>query len=227
MIQTEFLVVGQGISGTFLSWYLQKAKRSFVVVDHFEHNSSSRVAAGIINPVTGRRIVKTWMIETLLPFALDAYQEIGSQLGITAIGRKKMIDFFPTAQMLNAFTERISEDDEYLTLSDNPELFREHFNYDFGFGQIDPCFMINLSELLFTWREHLNSEGLLLTEKLTPNNLSVSTTAVRYKNINAGKIIFCDGIYSSTNKYLSPHFTFTYLTDLDFLGEFSVNSGNN
>jgi glycine/D-amino acid oxidase-like deaminating enzyme len=203
MIQTEFLVVGQGISGTFLSWYLQKAKRSFIVVDHFEHNSSSRVAAGIINPVTGRRIVKTWMIETLLPFAIDAYQEFGLQLGITAISRKKMIDFFPTAQMLNAFTERISEDDEYLTLSDNPESFRQHFNYDFGFGEIDPCYMINLSELLFTWREHLNSNGLLFTEKLTPDNLSVSTTDVRYKNIIAGKIIFCDGIYSSTNKYFS------------------------
>src|SRR5690242_7083618 len=103
MIKAEFLVVGQGISGTFVSWYLEKSKRSFVVIDHLEHNSSSRVAAGIINPVTGRRIVKTWMIDTLLPFALDAYQDFGSYLGITAISRKKMIDFFPSAQMLNAF----------------------------------------------------------------------------------------------------------------------------
>ena len=90
MIQAEFLIVGQGISGTFLSWYLKKARRSFVVIDHFEPNSSSRVAAGIINPVTGRRIVKTWMIETLLPFALNAYEEFGAHLGITAIIIKKI-----------------------------------------------------------------------------------------------------------------------------------------
>jgi glycine/D-amino acid oxidase-like deaminating enzyme len=203
MIEAEFLVVGQGISGTFLSWYLQKAKRSFVVVDHFEANSSSRVAAGIINPVTGRRIVKTWMIDTLLPFALNAYQEFGSQLGITAISRKKMIDFFPSAQMLNAFNERLNEDDEYLSVSSDPRLFHDHFNYDFGFGAIDPCYVVNLSELIFTWREHLTRNNLLLTEKFIHDELSVQHSHIRYKNIKAEKIIFCDGIYSSTNSYFS------------------------
>ena len=132
MIQTEFLIIGQGISGTFLTWYLQKAKRPFIVIDHFQQHSSSRVAAGIINPVTGRRIVKSWMIDTLLPFALKAYEEFSSQLGITAISRKKMIDFFPSAQMLNAFTDRVNENEEYLRLTNDPHLFREHFNYDFG-----------------------------------------------------------------------------------------------
>jgi len=203
MIQAEFLIVGQGISGTFLSWYLQKAKRTFIVIDHFEPNSSSRVAAGIINPVTGRRIVKTWMIETLLPFALNVYQEFGSQLGITTISRKKMIDFFPSAQMLNAFTERVNEDKEYLLLSNSPAVFHEHFNYDFGFGEIDPCYMINLSELLFTWREELTRNNLLLTEKFVYDNLSVNNSGIRYNNIAAEKIIFCDGIYSSTNKYFN------------------------
>jgi glycine/D-amino acid oxidase-like deaminating enzyme len=203
MIQAEFLIVGQGISGTFLSWYLQKAKRSFIVVDHFESNSSSRVAAGIINPVTGRRIVKTWMIDTLLPFALEAYQEFGSHLGISTISKKKMVDFFPTVQMRNAFTDRVNEDDEYLSLSNDPLLFHDHFNYDLGFGEIDPCYMINLPELLFTWREELARNNLLLTEKFTHDNLSVSNHGIRYKNIEAEKIIFCDGIYSSTNKYFN------------------------
>lgn len=203
MIQVEFLIVGQGISGTFLSWYLQKANRTFVVIDHFEPNSSSRVAAGIINPVTGRRIVKTWMIETLLPYALDAYQQLGSQLGITAISRKRMIDFFPSAQMLNAFTERMNEDDEYLSFSHDPELFHDHFNYAFGFGTIDPCYVVNLSELLFTWREHLARKNVLLTERFSHDDLSVNSPVVRYKNVVAEKVIFCDGIYSSTNKYFS------------------------
>jgi glycine/D-amino acid oxidase-like deaminating enzyme len=67
-MQTEFLIVGQGISGTWLSYYLQKANRSFIVIDNEQPNSASRVAAGIINPVTGRRIVKTWMIDELFLF---------------------------------------------------------------------------------------------------------------------------------------------------------------
>ena len=34
-------------------------------------------AAGLINPVTGRRMVTTWMIDELMPFARNAYREIG------------------------------------------------------------------------------------------------------------------------------------------------------
>ena len=80
MRKTEFLIVGQGISGTFLSWYLHKAGRSFIVIDNNDGSSSSRVAAGIINPVTGRRVVKTWMIDEIMPFAVNAYEEMGASV---------------------------------------------------------------------------------------------------------------------------------------------------
>ena len=76
-MQVEFLIIGQGISGTFLSFYLHQNKRSFLVIDNPETTSASNVAAGIINPVTGRRIVDTWMIGEILPFAWHAYQQIG------------------------------------------------------------------------------------------------------------------------------------------------------
>ena len=65
----DHLIVGQGICVTFLSWYLAKAGRSFAIIDNKGIDTASRVAAGIINPVTGRRIVKTWMIDDVMPFA--------------------------------------------------------------------------------------------------------------------------------------------------------------
>ncbi len=75
MINTEFLIIGQGISGTFYHGTCIKNKRSFIVIDNNDPVVASRVAAGIINPVTGRRIVQTWMIDTLLPYAVDAYRQ--------------------------------------------------------------------------------------------------------------------------------------------------------
>jgi len=61
-MEIDYLIIGQGICGTFLSWYLRKAGISFIVIDEPRPDTASRVAAGIINPVTGRRIVKTWLI---------------------------------------------------------------------------------------------------------------------------------------------------------------------
>src|SRR5215813_14770815 len=92
-MHVEFIIVGQGISGTFLSYYLYKEKRSFVVIDNNDVNSPSRIAAGVINPVTGRRMVTVWMADEVLPFAWQAYQQIGNDLTITAISQKNIIDF--------------------------------------------------------------------------------------------------------------------------------------
>src|SRR4029079_6360252 len=62
-MHVDVIIVGQGISGTMLSWFLQKENKSFIVFDEVREHSASRVAAGIINPVTGRRYAYTWMID--------------------------------------------------------------------------------------------------------------------------------------------------------------------
>ena len=200
-MQTEFLIVGQGISGTWLSYYLDKANRSFIVIDNEQPNSASRVAAGIINPVTGRRIVKTWMIDELLAFLVSAYEELGNKLGIKAIDRKSLIDFHPTPQMKIAFDERVKENTDLLFQPKDQWQYQETFNYDFGFGEVDPCYVINLKEILPVWRKKLLSSKLLLEENFEAEELKHSNTGVTYKNINAEKIIFCDGISSSQNPF--------------------------
>lgn len=201
MIKTEFLIVGQGISGTLLSWYLHKAGRSFIVVDNNDVSSSSRVAAGIINPVTGRRVVKTWMIDEIMPFAVNAYEEMGRALGINAISSTRMIEFFPSAQMRIAFSERSAGSHrDYISLPDDESKFANDFNYDLGFGEIAPCYIVNLQAVLSGWRTFLEERSILLAEQFVEKALD-TTSGIVYKNISAEKIIFCDGIYSSTNRF--------------------------
>src|SRR4030095_13369276 len=198
----DYLIVGQGISGTWLSYYLEKANKSFIVIDNDQLNSASRVAAGIINPVTGRRIVKTWMIDELLSFLVPAYEELGNELNIKAIEQKSLIDFHPTPQMKIAFDERVKENADFLFHPTDQWQYQETFNYDFGFGKVDPCYIVNLKEILPAWRKKLLSNKQLLEENFAAEELKHTTTGIIYKNINSEKIIFCDGINSS----LSPLF---------------------
>lgn len=202
MTKTEFLIIGQGISGTFLSWYLHKAGRSFVVMDNNDPASSTRVAAGIINPVTGRRVVKTWLIDTILPFAVDAYREMGRELDIEAISQKKMIEFFPSAQMRIAFSERSvgEEHQPFIAVPTDQARYADDFNYELGFGEISPCYVVNLPELLLRWRQKLESENVLRNEQFDEKLLNLADS-ISYKDLTAEKIIFCDGIYSSTNRF--------------------------
>ncbi|HEY9363521.1 MAG TPA: FAD-dependent oxidoreductase [Chitinophagaceae bacterium] len=196
-MQIEYLIIGQGISGTWLSYFLQKACKSFVVIDNNTASAASKVAAGIINPVTGRRMVKAWMIDDLLPFIKQAYERLGQELSITSISQKNIIDFFPTPQMMLAFQQRQLEDDLYLK---NPEAnnFASFFNYDFGCGEIDPVYMVHLDAILPAWKKRLIENNQYYEEEFQANQLQVFEKIV-YKEITAEKIIFCDGINSFQN----------------------------
>lgn len=200
---TDYIIVGQGICGTFLSWYLQKNNSKFLVIDNNANITSSKIAAGIINPVTGRRMVKTWMIDELLPFTWQVYSEMGHQLGITAISQKSIIDFFPNPQMMTTFLRHIEESDPYFHAFPEQNHFNSFFNYDFGCGEIRPVYEVHLETVLPAWRKTLSENGQLIEEDFSINDISVSDEGVGYRNIVAKKIIFCDGVASANNPWFN------------------------
>lgn len=184
-----------------LSWELEKAGEDFLVADEYRPNSPSRVAAGIINPITGRRHVKTWMADVLLPHAKMSYDGIGKQLGICAIAEIPIIEFFATPQMQLAFEEALREEPNYLHYPNIITECRQYFNFDFGLGQISPAFQVNLPALLNTWRNHLRQQGRIVERTIDLEQLSVSEDGVIFEEIRADYIIFCDGSNGAGNPF--------------------------
>ena len=201
IMQIEFLIIGQGISGTFLSYFLQKEKKSFLVIDNGNNNSPSAISAGIINPVTGRRMVTVWMADEILPFAWKAYNDIGNDLNIHCISQKNLIDFFPNPHQRIVFMERVEENNEYLHSYPEQNKFNPFFNYDLGCGKIRHCYIAHLENLLPAWRQQLKTNDQLLEENFELDKLSITNNKIQYKDINAEKIIFCDGLSSFQNPF--------------------------
>lgn len=199
----EYLLIGQGISGTFLSYYLQQENKSFLVIDNNFKSAPSRIAAGIINPVTGRRMVTVWMADEVLPFAKNAYNEIGSKLNITTISQKNMIDIFPNPFMRENFLRRIDENDQYINTPSDEEHFKAFFNYEFGCGEISPVYIAHIETLLPVWRKQLKGNNQLLEEEFDSSQLQVSEEKIIYKDITANNIIFCDGAAGFENNYFN------------------------
>ena len=63
-----------------------------------------------------------------------------------------VIDFFPSVQMLQAFQKRFEEDPAYLAPGDDREKYAAWFQYDLGWGAIQPCLLVNVEKLLTGWR---------------------------------------------------------------------------
>ncbi len=197
----DYLLIGQGLCGTFLSYYLQKENRSLIVIDNNAITTPSKVSAGIINPITGRRLVKVWLAEQVLSFAHKSYNEMGNFLSADVISQKNIIDFFPNPHQRQVFLERMAEDDEYLHSYPEQNEFNRFFNYDLGCGEIRGSYAAYPETLLKAWRQHLINNDQLVEENFLFEELIVKEDSVRYKNITAEKIIFCDGLSSFENPF--------------------------
>lgn len=198
---TDYLIIGQGICGSFLSWNLLKAGQHVVVIDENRPHTASKVASGVINPVTGRRIVRTWEIEKLMPFAVDAYTEWGKAFDVELIRQCNILDFHPTPQMMLAFAERLPVETDYLRKPDDADHWKNYFNYPFGVGEINPCWLIDLHVLLDRWRSQLKQQEILLESRFNWQDCEVFPDHVRYQNITASKIICCEGAAGFNNPY--------------------------
>ena len=75
------LIVGQGLAGTLAGHRLETAGHTVHYVDDPAAVAASDVAAGIVNPITGRRFVKSWRFDELLPEAVALYADLGQLLG--------------------------------------------------------------------------------------------------------------------------------------------------
>ncbi|HEU4471325.1 MAG TPA: FAD-dependent oxidoreductase [Flavisolibacter sp.] len=202
-MQVDYLIVGQGLCGTLLSWFLHREGKSFMIIDEEGEQISSKVAAGVINPVTGRRYMYSWMIDEIMPFANRVYQEMGAYLDTRLITERSIIDFFPTPQSRNTFIERLSENDSCLHAFPDQNHFNQYFNYDFGCGEIRPAYSVHVSLLLASWRKKLHEIHSIGADRFEADALELLGEGIRYKGITAGKIIFCEGSAAIANPWFS------------------------
>ncbi len=88
------LIVGQGLAGTVLGWTFEQAGIAFEIADAGHFGAASRVGAGIINPVTGQRIVKSRGVDELLPRALAVYRTMEAAWGVPLVRAMRVRRFF-------------------------------------------------------------------------------------------------------------------------------------
>ena len=200
--KVDYIIVGQGLVGTWISYYAKAFGKNFIIINDPQTPSATSVASGVINPVTGRRIVQTWMIDVLLPNALQAYTELGIQLNKTILKKAPVVLLHPSVQMKESFEYRLNHDNVYLSPNNKTD-WEAFFKTPFGTGQIDSSFWIDLNTMLSSWRKQLKDLGNYIETYFNIEDLIVHQDHVTWKEYTANHIIFCDGNNSMQNKYFN------------------------
>jgi len=96
--QWDFIVVGQGLAGTTLAWHLREAGQSVLLVDPQPAVTTSRIAAGLITPITGLRLVPTPDFEPLFAEARAFYGRIEMGTGGSFFHERQAVRLFVSDQ---------------------------------------------------------------------------------------------------------------------------------
>ena len=199
---TDYIIVGQGVAGAWITYYLLQENKNIIVFDKEDLQSASNVAGGLINPVTGRRVVTTWLAEELIPFITKEYNAAGELFGTEAIYQKNILVFPSATDMQQAFNERMQQQNSYiLSAAAKKDVLRSIFNFPFEVFEIAPCYVVQMCAFLKSCRIHLEEKNVLLNEIFDEDQLMLRDDFIQYKNITAKKIIYADGVQSMQSKY--------------------------
>lgn len=204
-MEFDYIITGQGIAGTLLSYTLVQAGQRVLVIDEYKANSASRIAAGVINPVSGRRFEMGWMYEEIYPFARNTYQQLGSLLDVPVFLERDIWMVLPSAQLQEAFNTKTGRGAaQQYTRPADAAVWDNWLHQPYGAAIVKGATVL-LQNLLPAWRAWLSGRQLLLEERLDPALLQVSTEGVQYKHVKARALIFCEGAQTVHNPWFGPH----------------------
>jgi glycine oxidase len=203
LIKTDYIIVGQGLAGTLLAYNFMSKGQKVIIIDNNTEGASSKIAAGVINPVTGRRIVKSWRIDEVLPFAFQHYQDIENQHDINIFNDYTILRTFKNAADENEWLLRSQWDEykPYCAFKADPSVFEAKIKPFYGYGEIQKAAQIDVPFLIDFFQKKWLSEGILVHDVMDYNALILNDESITYKDFEASKIIFCEGARGAQNAF--------------------------
>src|SRR6188508_1063426 len=78
----DAIILGHGLAGASLAWHLRWRGWRVLVIDRDEAVTSSKIAAGIVSPISGQRVARSWRVDEFLPEAREFYARTAQETGV-------------------------------------------------------------------------------------------------------------------------------------------------
>lgn len=201
----DYIIVGQGIAGTVLTYSMIKEGMRVLVIDDKTLSSCSKVAAGNFNPIVFKRLVKSWMADELIPFSDKFYKEAEQFLDQEFYWKKEIVKIFAEENEKNFWLKKANSEDarNYLSKTITTDFFSDVVNNPIGCAFVNDAANLFVVKFLDDFRNYFSTHQILLDEFFDFDQLKVGSDSVSYKEFSAKKIIFCEGYKILDNPYFS------------------------
>jgi glycine/D-amino acid oxidase-like deaminating enzyme len=189
----NYNIVGQGLAGSVLAYFLLKAGQNVQIFNSPDIPSSSKVAAGIYNPVTGKRLVKTWLADKIFPFLEDFYPQLEKELNAKFFHPMPLFHPFPEVATQKFFkSDHVHEDFfDFCSVTFETINHQEIVKSSLGGITMKHAGWVDLKVMLHAFRTYFLDRKILFESNI-------------FSQITEDTTIFCEGF----NGKFNPHFSY-------------------
>lgn len=198
----DIAVVGAGITGSTLAFTLKKAGHAVLLIDKPQLSSSSRIAAGVYNPIVFKRTTLAWKAKETILSCIDFYNEVQTETGT---------DFHIQTNLYRILSGN-EEQNEWIRKSAMPgyDVFMDDVVFTnelkncktpFGFTRIKHTGYILTTEFIAAVQNYVGHENCL-DEAFDHSKLKTGN-GFTYGDFSFDKIVFCEGHLVSKNPWFN------------------------
>jgi len=194
----HFLIIGQGLAGSVLALELLQRGCEVTVLDDAREGGASRVAAGMFNPMSFRRIIPVWRADEVMQAMQLFYTGAEKTLGARFFHRVPLIRIFPNSAYAALWEQRIDEGLQWIT--HGPTL-HSPVRAPFGCGLVPDAGYVDLPALLEALALQLKKTGRLHRTTVDLSRLQSDEHSVIYTDDALGLRLPADAAILATGAF--------------------------
>jgi glycine/D-amino acid oxidase-like deaminating enzyme len=202
------MIVGQGLAGTLLSYFLLQAGKEIIVIDEEKEHTASKICGGMFTPVSGKRMVKGKNTDEQIAFLKETFTGLERFLGVRLLNETAIYTVLGSVKEQNDLSLKTDDPDFARHINLHPE-WQEHVRQPFGAFEVSGSGWINISLLLEKFREKLIERRCFVSGKFDHALLSYENNQWNYAGKVADTIIFCEGAQAADNPFF-PNLPFRF-----------------
>jgi len=198
----DYLIIGQGLAGSILATHLIRAGKRIAVIDQRQKHTSSSVAAGLINPFTGPKMVKSWKFDELIAVGTDYYRFAEREFECDFFRERKIFRPFKSIEEQNDWYGKstLSGYGEYIHRLCEPTENALFIHNPYG-GLESRAWVLNVPVFLEATYAYLKNQCDYLEEQFDEDLLEIGQDSMRYRDLDTRGIVFCTGHHSVNSRF--------------------------
>ena len=191
-----FLIIGQGLAGTAVAWQLWQRGEPFVIVDRDEAVTSSKIAAGLLTPITRMRISRS---ENYGPWWAEAtrfYRARERLLGQRFLHAQPSVRLFKNEEEPKRWAKRELDAEVQRFVHKHPPtplVDPALFNAPRGGFQMKHAGYLETALYLQASRRFFETQGRWVNAEFQLSDLMVNADNVQWQGQTFRQVIFCTG----------------------------------